>query len=316
MNDKEKYRQLCATEKSIPLFSRDWWLDTVCGEDHWKVLLIEEKGRIVASMPLYIPYRTIISMPAYTQTMGPWFAPDAPDSKYATRLARRQALCKTFIEALKPYPHFLQNFHHRITDWLPFYWEGYTQTTRYTYLLKDIRRPDILWENMSPNIRRNIGKARDKHHITVRKGIPVEDFLRLHALTFHRQGMSPKHTALLKTLVETCRQRGQGDVWGGYDEQNRLHAVAFIVWQEQTAYYLAGGGDPELRASGAHSLVLWEGIRYVSPISEQFDFEGSMLPGVERFFREFGGEQIPYFTISKGKMSLLYRAWIKFVKQL
>ena len=41
----------------------------------------------------------------------------------------------------------MQNFHYGITDWLPFYWEGYRQTTRYTYMLKDIR-----------NTKSNIGK--------------------------------------------------------------------------------------------------------------------------------------------------------------
>nr|WP_233552246.1 hypothetical protein [Parabacteroides sp. AF48-14] len=79
---KDKYHQLCSTEKSIPIFSRDWWLDTVCGKDRWEVLLVEEKGKITAAMPLYIPQRNIISMPSCTQTMGPWFAPESGDTKY------------------------------------------------------------------------------------------------------------------------------------------------------------------------------------------------------------------------------------------
>jgi len=74
---------------------------------------------------------------------------------------------------------------------------------------------------------------------------------------------------------------------------------------------MAGGGNPSLRNSGAHSLILWEAIRYVADYAETFDFEGSMLPGVERFFREFGAIQTPYFTISKGKLSLLDRVFIK-----
>ena len=67
----------------------------------------------------------------------------------------------------------MQNFHYGITDWLPFYWEGYRQTTRYTYMLKDIRNTKAILGNMSFNIRRNITKARDKYHITVKKGISI-----------------------------------------------------------------------------------------------------------------------------------------------
>ena len=84
-----------------------------------------------------------------------------------------------------------------------------------------------------------------------------------------------------------------------------------MVWQPSSAWYLAGGGDPALRESGAHSLVLWEAIQAVRSHTNQFDFEGSMLPGVERFFREFGALQTPYYAITKGKLSLLHRAWLK-----
>ncbi|MDR1203694.1 MAG: GNAT family N-acetyltransferase [Tannerellaceae bacterium] len=308
---KEVYRSLCRTEASIPLFSRDWWLDTACGEDKWDVLVAEEKGNILAAMPLYIPHPKIVSMPPYTQTMGVWFVKETEDTKYTTSLGKRQAVCKTFTEALKRYPSFLQNFHYKITDWLPFYWEGYKQTTRYTYLLQHIREPDYVWDNMSPNIRRNISKARDKFQIEVKQDIPLDDFLRVYALSFKRQQRQPPHVDTLKRLITKCRERGQGSLWGGYDREGQLHAVAFLVWQEGSAYYLAGGGDPAFRESGAHSLVLWEGIKDVSRYTSIFDFEGSMIAGVERFFREFGAIQTPFFTITKNERSLVYRVRMK-----
>lgn len=315
MTNKDKYRLLCNTEESIPIFSRDWWLDIVCCKADWDVLLIEQKGRMLAALPFYIHYPGVIAMPVYTQTMGPWFAAGSDDTKYTTALGQRQALCKEFLQSLKPYPYFLQNFNHQITDWLPFYWAGYKQTTRYTYLLHDISSPDGLWANMSPNIRRNITKAKEKHRITIRKGIPTDDFLRVHCQTFERQQLSvPGNTEILERLIAECRERGQGDLWGGYDETGRLHAAVFVVWQESCAYYLAGGANPDLRDSGAHSLALWESICHLSGKTRQFDFEGSMLAGVERFFREFGAIQTPFFTITKGNLSLLYKAWIKLKK--
>ena len=36
-NSKILYRELCANEDLIPLFSWDWWLDTVVGVDKWDV---------------------------------------------------------------------------------------------------------------------------------------------------------------------------------------------------------------------------------------------------------------------------------------
>lgn len=287
----------------------------MCGEGNWDVLLIEQKGQVQAALPLYIPHPGIVSMPPYTQTMGPWFAPEAPDMKYTTRLGWRQQLCQTFIEALRNYPHFYQHFHYEVTDWLPFYWAGYSQTTRYTYRLPRLTDEEELLRNMSPNIRRNLTKARNKYGISVRRGISEDEFLTIHRQTFRRQGLSvPQDPEILRALIRTCRQRGQGELWGGYDPEGRLHAAVFVVWQESSAWYLAGGGDPDLRDSGAHSLVLWEAIRAVAPLTRQFDFEGSMLPGVERFFREFGAIQTPYHAISRGKLSLIHRALLKLKK--
>ena len=57
-------------------------------------------------------------------------------------------------------------------------------------------------------------------------------------------------------------------------------------------------------------------IRHVSQYTPIFDFEGSMIPGVERFFREFGAIQTPFFTITRGNLSLLYRAWLKIKERI
>jgi hypothetical protein len=310
MRSKKLYRELCAKEDSMPVFSRDWWLDAVCGKD-WDALILEKNDEVYAAMPLYIPCRQVISMPDYTQTMGVWFAAGADDAKYSSLLADRQAACKRFVEQLRPYRSFLQNFSYGFTDWLPFYWAGYQQTTRYSYLLRDIQNFDRILSGMSQQTRRNIKRA-ERASVTVRRDLETDDFLKVQSLTFGRQHQrNTQSPVILRRLIDAARERGQGDLFGGVDRDGNLHAAAFVVWQPGSAYYIAGGGDPAFRASGAHSLVLWEAIRYVSQYTGRFDFEGSMLPGVERFFREFGAVQTPYFRISRGKPSLLSRVKMK-----
>ncbi len=75
--------------------------------------------------------------------------------------------------------------------------------------------------------------------------------------------------------------------------------MAYVVWDRHAAYYLLGGGDPELRTSGASSLLMWEAILRAREVTDVFDFEGSMLKPVERFFRAFGGHQTPYLYVSR-----------------
>jgi len=300
MTDKERYKELCITEPSIPIYSRDWWLDCVCGENNWNMLLYEKNGKIEASMPYYIPHKGIISMPPYTQSMGIWFNPDVDEKSYASNLYRKQTISEDFIAKLPKHRFFLQNFPYTYTDWLPFYWSGFRQTTRYTYILPNIKDTDTLWNYVNKSIRKNVLKAREKYGLQVRRGMDTTEFLNLNKKVYQRQKMKPYHLNVLQKLINESKSRGQGDIWATYDVEGRLHAAVFMVWQESCAYCMASGSDPELRKSKGETLLLWDIICELSKQSASFDFEGSMIKGVENFHREFGAVQMPYFTISKG----------------
>jgi hypothetical protein len=53
---------------------------------------------------------------------------------------------------------------------------------------------------------------------------------------------------------------------------------------------------------------MWEAIKFARSVTRQFNFEGSMIEPVERFFRAFGAVQTPYFQITKTNSRLL-RLW-------
>jgi len=307
MNGKERYRALCKTELSIPIYSRDWWLDCVCGESGWDVLLCMKNEEVEAAMPYYSPLKKVITMPVYTQTMGIWFNPAFEDKHYSRNIFRKQTICEDFIMRLPAHDYFLQNFHYSFTDWLPFYWNGYRQTTRYTYVLSDIGNPNELWNGLSGNIAYNIQKAKNKYQLTVKRNIPTDLFLGINAQTYQRQGVKSYHPEMLRKLIELSRSRNQGDIWGAYDKENHLHAVVFVVWQKNCAYFIAGGYDDMFRKSNGHVLTMWTAINDLSGQVCSIDFVGSMIRGVEKISRGFGGQQMPFFVIEKGKMNLLKR---------
>jgi hypothetical protein len=306
---------LCAGESSIPLYSRDWWLDCECGKDNWDVLLYQPKEVIEAAMPFYMPEKGIIFMPPFTQTHGIWFNPALENPKYTSNLYRKQQICDYCIAHLPKHKYFLQSFHYSFTDWLPFYWKGYHQTTRYNYILPDISNPAKLWEELNENTRRNIKKAEAKYQLKVRKGIAMSDFMEVYTKTYLRQHKKPYRPEVLKQIIETSLSRNQGVIWGAYDDRGRLHVAVFIVWQNNIAYYIAGGSDPELRQSGGNALLIWTAINDLSGRVASFDFEGSMVKGVEHFFRGFGALQMPYYAISKGKIGLGKKIIMKIKQQ-
>jgi lipid II:glycine glycyltransferase (peptidoglycan interpeptide bridge formation enzyme) len=257
-------------------------------------------------MLFYSPRKAVISMPPYTQTMGIWFNPDLTEKSYASDLYRKQMISEDFISRLPKHRFFSQNFRYTDTDWLPFYWSGFRQTTRYTYILPDIEDTDALWNYVNKSIRKNVLKAREKHGLQVQRGMDPSEFLNLNKKVYQRQRMKPYHLDVLQRLINESKSRGQGDIWAAYDVEGRLNAAVFMVWQESCAYCLASGSDPELRQSKGETLLLWEIICELSKQCASFDFEGSMIKGVENFHREFGAVQMPYFTITKGS-----RPWLR-----
>jgi hypothetical protein len=312
MTEKEKYREFCKTELTIPIFSRDWWLDAVCGEENWDVAVVEHGGDIVATLPYKknVKYgRTFLGMPPLTQTLGPWLRPSK--AKYANMLAEQKDLMTELITQLPPFDSFSQNFHYSITNWLPFYWQGFNQTTRYTYVIEDLTDIKKTWDGLLPNIRREIKKAQSRFGVVVCSDLGIDAFLDVNEMTFSRQGKTlPYERQFVKRLHEACLTHEAGKFFFGKDKEGKIHAALYLIWDENSAYYLMGGGDPSLRNSGATSLLMWEAIQFASTVTRKFDFEGSMIEPVERFFRAFGARQIPYFSISKTEpwVSLMIKA--------
>jgi hypothetical protein len=306
-NRRSSYRGLCEREPSVPLFSRAWWLDAAAGSEQWDVAMVEREGVIKASMPFVMERRfglNLIGQPLLTQTLGPWLRPST--AKYANQLAEQKDLLSALIDQLPRFDRFSQNWHHTQTNWLPFFWRGFKQTTRYTYILPDLSNADLIWENLLGNIRREIQKASARYSLRVRNDLDIDAFLNLNEMTFNRQGRElPYPRALVRRLDVECAARNCREILIAEDAEGRHHAGAYLVWDENAAYYLMGGSNPAFRTSGAMSLCLWHAIKRASSVSRTFDFEGSMVEPVERFFRAFGAVQTPYFEISKTASRLL-----------
>lgn len=288
------------------LFEKPWWLDAVAPKK-WKEIKVEKSGEVVARMPYVFEKRKgfiLIKMPPLTQTLGPWLRPSK--AKYAKQISEQKDLQMDLIDKIPKFDSFSLDFHYSLTNWLPFYWRGFEQTTRYTYIIEDLTDIGRVWEGLLPKIRTDIKKAKNRFKLKIRTDLGIDIFLENNEMTFRRQGIKvPYSEELLRRVDSACERESARKIFFAVDKNGRIHASAYIVWDENSAYYLMGGSDPELRSSGATSLCLWEAIDFASTVTERFDFEGSMMESVERYFRGFGAVQKPYFRIYKQESKLL-----------
>ncbi len=297
--NKNRYRQLCRSSKILPIFFQDWWLDLVCGESHWKVMLYEEDPHIVAVMAWYEktkgPFH-YITMPPLTKFSGPYFLRDFSDRK-------KQSILVKMVEALPSVSSHQQTFHYQIDNWLPFKWVGFKQTVYYSYMIPDISDLDAVWHGISSDYRnQKIRRVQDL--LTCGTGLSTQELIPLFRQPFIRQGITmPIADGLLREIIEVVQSRGAGTSIYTRDRTGKVQAGVFLLWDNLSTYLFLTGEYDDFRSVGAGIFTLWKAIEYASNHREspQFDFLGGMSENLERTRRQFGAKQKTYFYLWRRK---------------
>jgi hypothetical protein len=279
------------------VFCYSWWLNAIGGDV--RVLGCFDKERLVAGIPLYFVKRfgiRIVTMPKLTQTWGVIIEPLSGKRVKVSSL--EMEILRLFAGELRKFAYFTQLFSHHSQNWLPFYWNGFKQTTRLTYVIDDLTSMDEIWKGLRENIRSDIRKAQ-KLGVRIQPS-SLDEAFPVFEKTFHRQNLHLRYTReYLDRIYRAAHCGNAGECFIAMGTDGQVHAAAFLVWDQRKAYYLVGGGDPDLRNSGATSLLIWELIQFSSKRSKVFDFEGSMIEPIEKFFRAFGASQLTYHMVYK-----------------
>jgi len=306
-SNKSTYRQLCE-EKPIPLFMQAWWMDAACGADNWDVLLFERNGLVQGVLTYLLVKKFVfrcVLQPQLTQYNGVWI--NYPEKlELEERLTLEKVIMTDLIEQIekKRIHYFNQNFHYSITNWQPFFWKGFSQTTRYTYLIEDISNPDNVYTNFSYAKQKHIKKSEGK--LLIDFNLNEDEFYAFHVKCLKQKGENILYSkALFSALYSASLQRNKGMVISARDERGNIHAALFVVWNRESAYNLISAIDIDNKSSGASTLVVWEAIKFLSDKTNIFDFEGSMIEGVAQSFQQFGTIQQSYFNISKSYSSII-----------
>lgn len=301
-SNAERWAAHCDVADDVPLFCKAWWLDCVCGTGDWDVAIVDEGGEIKAALPfrLHRPKKVLhLAMPLYTPYLGPYLR--IAKVKYDEVLGETHELLEKCIVQLpsnastdlRLFPEFL--------DGLPFLWHGYSVLTSWTYRVDlSLFEEEAHWLKMSGRARTEIRKAANSSRLTVTAASP-DVLLEQYKKTWARQGLSlPCPEDFFYRLCNVCFEHDAAMAIKACDPAGNTHAAIFCVWDNQSAYYLIGGADPELRSSGATSLLIWEAIKYFKAEGLSFfDFEGSSIKPIEAFFRTFGAVQTLCLRVQK-----------------
>lgn len=281
---------------------------------------------LLAGLPLVQHTEFTVRMathPPLTPYLGLLFKEQ--NSKYVTRLSREKRLSREVARKLKEDFHYVNcNFPPGNIDLQPFIWENFTTNVSYTYIIQLDSSLDDIWKSMSDKNRNQIRKT-EKDGITIIHSDEFEQTVNLVEKTFVRQGSKFLYSSTAHDYHKIMKEAGQCKSFLARDAEGELIATAYIIWDHKKSYYLLGGYDPYKSHGGASAAVLWEAIKYSKEQLglREFDFEGSTLPEVEEFFREFGGTLVPCYHVtwasSRGKIYIRARnalSRLKIIQQL
>lgn len=302
MDKIEEYDDFCR-RINVPLFARPYWLDAVC-PGQWDVILIRKAGQVVAALPYHSVTRLgrrFMLQPQLTQFLGMQVDFSVTSESHYRRRSLFRECASEVINRLAEhkFAYIQMAMHHSYTDWLPFHWAGYRETTRYTYLLPDISSPDELVKAFHPSKRGHL-KVAAADGLTADSTMTAGQFRDMHRRCLAIKGQKPSYsTETFDRLTSMLDRRGQCAFIAARGRDGQAQSAVFVVWDGTTAYQLMSCTDTSIASPGASTLAVERAVRYCSDKAKSYDFEGSMMKDVEFSYSKYGTIQRPYIYLEK-----------------
>jgi hypothetical protein len=292
--DEAAWQQALPAGQGSRVYAQSWYLDIVSPE--WKALVL---GNYDAVMPLTAGKKygvNYLYQPFFTQQLGVF----GKDSS-------KEEVQRLMLEKAKDnYAYAEINLHQTPTE-LAF---SFTIKERANYVLSLKEEIEVLRKNYADTLKRNIKKA-------LKQGFVVEEMEDVpHFLNGYMKHTASKtkeikasHKPMLKAIVTESLQRGAGRLRAVFDAGNCI-AACFYLLDEERCVALMPWADEHAKKHGAAALLTDSTIEAMCGKRKYFDFEGSDIPGVATFYKQFGPEMCPYYAVKWNNLPAPIK-WLK-----
>lgn len=316
MKSKEAYQQFISHQE-IPIYLSSWFLNEVCGMDHWNVCYYDIDGEVQAIWVYFIKKKAglkYITMPTLVKYMGPFFLTKVtPEEK--GRMVQKMKLM------LPSTSYFYQQWEPSIQEDLINKNINLDHCDRDTFLWDISVNSEDLQSKMDSNYRRAIRKHTDQLYISMRdQHISTTEEIDLFIQLIERtMGSLNDHKlqkeSIIKLILES-EQRKAGKLIMLYHEE-KLVGGSFTIWDSQKAYYVFAANNMEYNKWYPGVQTAWKTVHYLKENTSvsQLDFLGSSIESIARVWRKIGAVKTKYPVIEE-KPSLLFSSLNKLKKNL
>lgn len=289
--DYTKWDQ-CIQSAIIPLvYAHSWYLDIIA--PNWDALIY---GDYEFVMPLTWRRKmgwSMLLQPVYAQQQGIFPKADTQmQNRFLSRVHEQFRYVAVNLNASHdlPFPNVFEVH------------------TRKNYILQLILPYHELKNNYSKHTRRQLKKA-EENKLFVVKGIQSKEYLDLKA-SARKIKLSQPFMHTLKRLIEMGHSQGNGVIYAAYTPDNMLCAAAFFLFAGHRVTYLNAVSTDEGKKTSAMHKIIDQFIQEHCGSLLTLDFEGSVIPGIARFYEGFGAATEAYYFIKSNRLPIPIR-WFK-----
>lgn len=295
-------------EKAEPLigvFASKKWL-SIYGKSLTVVGIYKDEHHLIGGF-YYLNTKkygfTFIKLPPYTPHCGLFYSSDSKNNSSINNVSKEimNNIC-TYFSNQKSALTILA-FPSNIIDFQPFIWNKYKVIPNYTYRIN--------LENSIENIKSNFdSKNRNAINKAIKEDVTVSEnsLCKADLFYFFKDSLSTTDANIYENVLENILNKFSNDSNSFSVEAKKndeLLGSVFCIFDKNTCYYLLGSVNKKSGIQGVNNLLVQKSIEKAKELGcTTFDFEGSMLKGVEKFFRSFGPILFPYFTANKASLPL------------
>ncbi len=279
-------------------YAYSWYLDAV--SEYWDGLVYKDYEAV---MPLTWNQKwgvAYLYQPLLTQQLGVFSQKQIPPE-----------LMKQFLEKI---PERFKHIQVNLNANNPLEVEGFDKIQRPTHHL-DLHRPyEEIRKGYSGNLKRNLKRA-GKHDLSVVRNLQPDDLISLFKANMGKRmdDLSERHYALMGRLLYEGIHHNLGEVFG-VTESNDLCACIYVLKSHHKIIYLFPAAND--RAKEVHAMPYFIDHLFQSEAGTHqiFDFEGSVIESVSRFYKSFGSREVNYIQILSNTMPWYQRIPFQLLK--
>lgn len=292
-------------EPQLGVFVSEKWL-SIYGEQLQVVGIYKDEHQLIGGF-CYLKIKKwgfdFIKLPPYTPHCCLFFGSGSKNNAArSTSLKELMNEVCNYLEKEKSALTILA-FPSQVVDLQPFIWQKYKVVPNYTYRIDLSPTIEEIQTHFDPKNRNAINKALKEEVELAYNSLSNEELYRFFKNHLKTAGANVYERELKGIFSEFSENANSFSVQAR--KKNQLLGTVFCVVDKNTCYYLLGGVDKNSGVAGINNVLVLKSIEKARELGcRVFDFEGSMLKGVEKFFRSFGGELVPYYTVNKASLPL------------